>query len=285
MAPLDPPAAERVLTEPVVASTAYDEDYYLHRCFGSDEWRESDGQTPDPLYGGMLDLIGLQPDTRVLDVGTGRGELPRVAVERGASEAMGIDYSHAAIELARKVAADRGLSHVTYRQADARAIPAADGHYDLVTMLDVVEHLSPRELRDTLGEVRRVLAPGGQLFVHTAPNRLVYDVTYCIQRMVAPWRLWRWPADPRNEHERTMHVNEQTQGSLGKALRTAGFDPVEVWLGWWIYTGFVPSTRAGRTYHRLARLGRGLDRFGVADLYARARAPAATGSPAPSDRG
>jgi cyclopropane fatty-acyl-phospholipid synthase-like methyltransferase len=38
-------------------------------------------------------------------------------------------------------------------------------------MLDVVEHLTPTELDRTLAQARRILAPGGRLYIHTFPNR------------------------------------------------------------------------------------------------------------------
>jgi hypothetical protein len=78
-------------------------------------------------------------------------------------------------------------------------------------------------------------------------------VTYRLQQMIVPWRLRTWAKDPRNEYERLMHVNEQILRGLLGALRTAGFSPVTVWFGGWIYTDHVPSERSRRTYARLAR--------------------------------
>jgi ubiquinone/menaquinone biosynthesis C-methylase UbiE len=261
------------LANPAVKPDLYDHEYYLEGCMGSEQWQRSGGATVSGLYAGTLDLAGMEPGCRLLDIGTGRGELVRVASERGAAKAIGVDYSPTAIELAETTLAKAGNPPgAEVRLADARRIPVADGAFDLATMLDVVEHLTPAELDVSLAEARRALRPGGRLFIHTAPNALVYDVTYRIQRCSRPTRLRRWPSDPRSELERRMHVNEQRVGKLRRTLRAAGFDGVEARTGQWIETGFVPDARARRVYRLLGRVP-GARRLAVFDLYATARKP------------
>jgi len=266
------------LEVPAVLASEYDSAYFLHTCMGAEDWRESDGRSVAPMYAGMLELARLRPGMRVLDVGTGRGELVRVALEKGATEAVGVDYSPAAIELAnRTLTAAGNPAGASVVLADARRIPVEDGRFDLVTMLDVVEHLIPEELERSLEEARRALRPGGRVFIHTAPSALIYEVTYRAQRLLRPDR-WRWPADPRNEFERRLHVNEQRPGALRRALRRAGFRNVKVRLGRWVYTDFVPDPGARRLYGRLARIAP-LRRFGVADMFAVASKPRTPGDP------
>jgi ubiquinone/menaquinone biosynthesis C-methylase UbiE len=258
---------------PAVPSEEYDREYYLHRCMGADPWRRSRGREIDGLYPGMLELAGLRRGDAVLDVGTGRGELLRAAVDAGAAEAVGIDYSPDAIDLTKETIAAAGIEdRASGIVADARRMPLDDRRFDLVTMLDVVEHLTPAELHDTLTEARRKLKPGGRIFVHTMPSPLIYDVTYRLQRLLPTWRIRSWPADPRNEFEHAMHVNEQRIGTLRRALRGAGYADVRAWPGKWIYTDFVQRERSKRLYHRLARIP-GLRRFGIADLFAAAVNP------------
>lgn len=112
--------------------------------------------------------------------------------------------------------------------------------------------------------------PGGRILVHTLPNRLIYDVTYRLQRHLVPGRSSRWPRDPRVELEWLMHVNEQTRRSLAASLRRAGFAGVAVTHGEWIHDAFVPDERPRRLLRRLAshRLTRPL---GAVDLWGEAR--------------
>jgi ubiquinone biosynthesis O-methyltransferase len=111
--------------------------------------------------------VRLARGKRVLDAGCGAGygsaELADVA-----ERVTGIDIASEAVEYAR---AHYALHNVAFEQASCTQLPYADGAFDLVVAFEVIEHLE--NWRDFLQEVRRVLAPAGQLIVST-PNRLYY---------------------------------------------------------------------------------------------------------------
>ncbi|MCW3017163.1 MAG: hypothetical protein JWO02_4255 [Solirubrobacterales bacterium] len=257
------------LPDPVVPAAAYDEAYYLEACMGYEEWSSDPGAPIHGIYTYALQRAGLTAGETLVDIGTGRGELLALAMQSGAARAIGLEYSEAAVALAHRTLDAQGVQ-AQVLLADARAVPLDDGIADLVTLLDVVEHLSQDELARALREARRILKPGGRIVAHTFPNRLVYDVTYRLQRLAAPGRRGRWPAEPRGALERSMHVNEQTRGSLRRALRVAGFTDVVVGFGELIHDAIVPvhDARARTLVHRLAahRITRPLGR---ADLWAR----------------
>lgn len=270
---------DAIVPPPAVSPDAYDDEYYRTMCAGYEEWTSSDGHEVAGIYPGILARAAFQPGETVVDIGTGRGELVAVAAAQGATLAIGVDYSEAAVELARHTLKTHNVEdRAEVRLADARHLPLDDEVADLVTMVDVVEHLTPEELDRTLTEARRVLRPGGRVFAHTMPNRLVYDITYRAHRLAMRLRGYHWPRDPRNEYEHEMHVNEQTRRSLRRTLVAAGFDPVVVEHGSWIHTTFLPDQRHGRLYRRLAahRITRAL---GSADLFATAVRPAAVTPP------
>lgn len=258
------------LDAPAVPPEAYTEEYYRELCGDAAEW--------DPvgsiggIYAHVLgDLLPLSPGQTLVDVGCGRGELIVLAAERGI-RAVGIEYAPAALRLAQQTIDGHGTGRLARAVlGDARALPVPAAEADAVTMLDVVEHLTARELHSALLEARRALASGGTLLIHTFPNRLIYDITYRWQRRLALGRRRSWPAEPRNVLERRMHVGEQTLAGLRDAVAAAGFARVRGWWGEWVYTDFVPSPRARRTYARMARIPP-LRRFAVANLFVEARA-------------
>jgi SAM-dependent methyltransferase len=101
-----------------------------------------------------LDRIALGRDARILDAGCGSGRMLDELRPRG--RVIGVDAN------ANAVAATRHRGHVA-RHCDIEHMPFADGSFDLVTCLDVIEH-TPDDRR-TLRELRRVTRPGGTLVV------------------------------------------------------------------------------------------------------------------------
>jgi len=225
----------------------YTEEYFLHACEGYEEFSESQGERLSRRLSAAFAAAAVTPGMKVLDVGCGRGEILRHCARLGA-DAYGIDYAPAAIDLANKVVAGErqspgkmGAAHVA--QADAKVLPFPNDTFDRVLMFDVVEHLFPWELDQSMAEVKRVLRspdpasgkPGGVFIVHTAPNvwydRYAYPVVRLVRRLMGQGA--RYPKNPRLLNvaaNADVHVNEQSQWSLGRTLRRAGLRHVKVWL-------------------------------------------------------
>jgi SAM-dependent methyltransferase len=102
-----------------------------------------------------LDRLPLPADVRVLDAGCGSG---RTLEELGRyGTVYGIELDPGAAEVAQ----GRGCGEV--RIGRLEELPWDDGHFELITCLDVIEH-TPDD-RVTLSELRRVCTPGGFLLV------------------------------------------------------------------------------------------------------------------------
>jgi SAM-dependent methyltransferase len=129
---------------------------------------------------------------RILDVGCGTGANLLMLSKYGDAE--GVDVSEDALAFCR----ERGLKNV--KLGAAEKLPYDDGSFDLVTALDVVEHLD-----DDLGglrEMRRVLRPGGRV--------LLFVPTFMF--------LWGLQDDVSN-HRRRYRLPE-----LRRVLEQAGFE-------------------------------------------------------------
>jgi demethylmenaquinone methyltransferase/2-methoxy-6-polyprenyl-1,4-benzoquinol methylase len=98
--------------------------------------------------------------TRVLDVCTGTGDIA-LGLQRG-PDVVGADFSLPMLALARKKAAQRGRA-LDLTVADALALPIRNDAVDVVTVAFGVRNFE--DLEAGLGELARVLKPGGVLLV------------------------------------------------------------------------------------------------------------------------
>ena len=151
-----------------VSADAYSRDYFLTECDGYDQFLG--GGMPARLLA-ALRLAGPLKGKAVLDVGSGRGEVTMFCAQEGA-DAYGVDYSGQALTLAQTAQArwQTPPDRAHFQLADSQHLPFRAGFFDLAFMLDVVEHLYPKQLDSALHEVRRTLVDGGALIVHTMPN-------------------------------------------------------------------------------------------------------------------
>ena len=151
-----------------------------------------------------LRLVAPQAGERVLDVGTGTGEVLRqLAPHPGYREVIGVDSS--AAMLARVPELPAGFS---VRVADARGLPFPDRHFDVVTASYVLHVIPDADLPAVVAELHRVLRPGGRLVTVTpaTPTRgLLRIVAVILDRLArrAPRRFVGLRAlDPRWALER-----------------------------------------------------------------------------------
>ena len=102
----------------------------------------------------------LQTGMTLLDCGCGPGTITldfAAIVEPG--EVIGVDVEPSQLRLAWAQGTDRETSNARFTVADLYALPFPDSTFDAVFLHGVLEHL--REPVSALGEVRRVLKPGG----------------------------------------------------------------------------------------------------------------------------
>lgn len=146
----------------------------------------------ESFIGRAVSELNLPPGARarVLDVGCGTGANLEMLARFGDAE--GVDISDDALAFCR----ERGLARV--RHGAAESLPYPDAQFDLVTALDVVEHLD--DDRAGLAEMRRVLKPGGRAL------------------LFVPAFMWLWGVQDDVSH----HRRRYTLPTLRAAVEEAG---------------------------------------------------------------
>ena len=106
------------------------------------------------------------------------------------------------------------------------ALPLPDGDADVVTSFTVLEHVADEQ--QALGELRRVLKPGGLLVV-SVPNRWWLFETHGADLPLLPWNrvpLVSWW--PKRLHDRWARARAYRRRELVGLLRECGFEPVSI---------------------------------------------------------
>jgi ubiquinone/menaquinone biosynthesis C-methylase UbiE len=109
----------------------------------------------------LADGCGIGQGTRVLDAGCGVGGLAFYLAENLGARVCGINICEPHIELARKVARERGIDHlVEFHPMNYMELAFADGSFDVVLNQDSIGYAS--DMQAYFEGVRRVLRPGGR---------------------------------------------------------------------------------------------------------------------------
>ena len=153
-------------------------------------WQErvaAEGRLGNSHYEGLFTaMFGLTRDhyagARVLDIGCG----PRGSLEWAdhAAERVGLDPL---VDGYRSLGIDRHA--MTYVAAPAERIPFPDGHFDVVTSINSLDHVD--DLAATLAEIARVLRPGGDFLLeveigHPATSTEPHDLWFDLLDDLAP---------------------------------------------------------------------------------------------------
>ena len=177
----------------------------------------------DALVG---ELFGSLPKGgKVLDVGCGTGEHLQRALKAGL-KAYGVEPAPAMLDVAR-----RNVPDAEIKQGVATELPFKDRQFDAVIMVEVLRYLDRADTDKALKEARRVLKPGGQLFV-TLVNRWALDGFYVLQRArslvrgkqfdaVNPYCLFHTPASAKRDLKGAGFDEARTEGRLLAPLRIA----------------------------------------------------------------
>src|SRR5207253_4310696 len=131
-------------------------------------------------------------DLEVLEVGCSFGHMTEyLADQPEVARIHTFDTDAAFVALKRAKVAALGLGRVrevAHISNDAtRRLPWADGAFDIVLAVGVVEHLPARYRRAQVDEYYRVLAPGGYIAILDTPNRWFPLETHSVGLPLVQW--------------------------------------------------------------------------------------------------
>ena len=193
-----------------------------------------------PLYDPLLRLLGdarhkraliqaadIRPGHRVLDLGCGTGALTLLIHEQCPdAKLVALDPDPKALALARRKA-ERVGADIDWHQGFADALPFEDASFDRIVSSLVFHHLPPDVVRATLPELRRVLRPGGSVWVLDFGHGGTHGLHGWMARFVS--------------HQ---HGDEDVAGALPALMQAAGLEGAEATPGPRTLMGPLVLTRA-----------------------------------------
>jgi SAM-dependent methyltransferase len=132
-------------------------------------------QEPDPRVVELTGLLKEKGPQRVLDLGCGSGR-HLVYLAKHGLPSYGLDISEAGLELAHQRLEREGFGVGMHGRAsllvrsEMTLIPFRNGSFEGLIGIHVIQHQRLQGIRQTMREIRRVLCPGGLLFL-TFPGR------------------------------------------------------------------------------------------------------------------
>lgn len=153
-------------------------------------WQDMFTEGADPEYEEQilpLAVAAVGPARRVLEVGTGEGQVARAVARAGSPLVVGVDLSKNQIR-----AAEERAGGPAYALGRADHLPFADAAFDAVVACLVFEHIDAVD--EAIDEVARVLEPGGRfVFFLNHPLLQTPNSGWIDDQMLEPpeqyWRL------------------------------------------------------------------------------------------------
>jgi arsenite methyltransferase len=183
--------------------------------------------------------LGAVPGDRVLDAGCGPGFYVAETLERVGTEGsvVGVDGSAPMLALAAKRC--EGHANVSFHEGDVTALPVADADFDRALSVQVLEYVD--DIPTALGELHRVLRPGGRV--------LIWDVD---------WATVSWHSEDPARMERFLRAWDEHLSDpflprrLSAELRAAGFEQVEMQGHAFVSDDLTDETYAGALLSMMA---------------------------------
>ncbi len=119
---------------------------------------------PFPRFDEVLRIFSQKGCSRILDLGCGTGR-HAIAFAREGFSVLGLDISMTGLRITQSWAWEEA-EDIALAQADMRVgLPVADSTFDAVFSTQVIHHAMLGQIRRTIGDVQRILQPGGWAFI------------------------------------------------------------------------------------------------------------------------
>jgi 2-polyprenyl-3-methyl-5-hydroxy-6-metoxy-1,4-benzoquinol methylase len=173
-------------------------------------------------------LPRINKNTRILDIGCGKGDFALALSTHNVDAVIGIDFSEESISAANK-SLDSSNLPCQFFHCDASDF-THEFQFDFITLNDVFEHLSDDELSNLFISLKNLLSKSGEIIIHT-PNglalcndtdRTLFSIFYKTYYQL----LKNWEGQERTAEQiyyDQVHINIKSYPQTKRFLKNLGF--------------------------------------------------------------
>lgn len=171
----------------------------------------------------------IHPNERVLDFGCGPGSFLWMLNQRHLNiHCTGIDIAGSQLDFARNICKSFPSTSFVGINTDNIRLPFDDNSFDVVTMIEVIEHIHPYKAYKILAELRRVLKKNGRLLITTPNYRSLWPL---IEALMTKFTKVKY------DHQ---HISKFTPNAFAKLIEAAGFE-IKSFYTIFIFAPFISS--------------------------------------------
>ncbi|MDP7006218.1 MAG: bifunctional demethylmenaquinone methyltransferase/2-methoxy-6-polyprenyl-1,4-benzoquinol methylase UbiE [Phycisphaerales bacterium] len=195
----------------------YDLNNRLHSLWQDQIWRQK-----------TVKAANLSIHDEVVDVACGTGDLAMAFCREGAKSVIGVDFTHAMLEIAIDKAREVGLE-IDYRQGDAMKLNLADESADIVSIAFGIRNVLKPQV--AFNEFYRILRPSGRLVVlefSTPKNNLMRKLNNFYIKKIMPTTATVIAQDRSGAYKYLPKSVETFSGpeELAKMIEKSGFSNI-----------------------------------------------------------
>lgn len=148
----------------------YTKEYFLgavdketNKIYGVDGFESFKKGHIDKRYLRFLRFLDIEAK-EILDIGCGRGEVVNYCARKGTRKVVGTDFSEDAVRIASEL--NKSNPNAEIIEMEAKDI-IFENKFDIIFMLDVIEHITDEEMQGIYPRVYRALKKNGMLILNT----------------------------------------------------------------------------------------------------------------------
>lgn len=160
---------------------------------------------------GIINFMRTRTDIRgtILDYGTGKGHLVQHLLDLGS--VYGFDFSpESVLNVDRKYGQHKNYKGTSLIGSGENFTSFQSDFFDVVFLIEAIEHLTDKYLQSTLKEIHRILKKGGAIII-TTPN----DENLPLQHVLCP--------DCGGVFHRVQHMRKFNESDLKALMESQGF--------------------------------------------------------------